>query len=512
MPESGSNKTIAKNTGFLYIRMIVVMAVTFFTSRIILRSLGETDYGVYNVVGGIVTIMSFLNGALGASTSRFLTYHLGKGDHEMLRKTFSAALNLHIIVALLVVILGETVGLWFFYTQLNIPDERMYAAFWVYQFSIVTTCINFIQVPYNASIISHENMSIYAYVGLYEACSKLGIAYLILISPIDKLIFYAALLMLNSAIIQLFYRYYTRRRYAECRFNLVRDKQLYKQLISYGGWDMFGNLAGVAQGQGINILLNIFFGPSVNAARAIAVQIQSAVTSFVQNVIVAFRPQVIKSYATGETDTMYNLTFRAAKLTYALMLLLTVPICFELDFILQIWLGDSTPQLTATFALIMLANIQLEVIHTAYLMSYHAIGRIKLGNSLCGSLMILSLPIGYVALKLGAPAEVTFIIILAVNFVCQIIGWIIIHGYVYFSYLELIKRVYLPCVLLTLISVIFPYLCVRLFDDSWIRLLFVLFVGDMIIILSAWNVILSKNERESILDIVKRRIYAKTNQ
>ena len=311
------------------------MVVTFFTSRIVLQVLGETDYGVYNVVGGIVTMMAFLNGALGASTSRFLTFHLGRGDQEALKKTFAATLNLHLLIALLVIILGETIGLWFFYEKLNIPDDRMVAAFWVYQFSIITTCINFTQVPFNASIISHENMSIYAYVGLYEALSRFGIAYLIYLSPIDKLIFYALIYMLNTVLVQLFYRLYTKRLYSECRFQFVREKSLYRQLLTYGGWDLFGGMASVAQGQGINIVLNLFFGPSVNAARAIAVQIQTGVTAFVQNITVAFRPQVIKSYACGDTARMYSLTFKAAKYSYALMLALSIPICFEMPFILS---------------------------------------------------------------------------------------------------------------------------------------------------------------------------------
>lgn len=482
------------------------MVVTFFTSRIVLQVLGETDYGVYNVVGGIVTMMAFLNGALGASTSRFLTFHLGRGDQEALKKTFAATLNLHLLIALLVIILGETIGLWFFYEKLNIPDDRMVAAFWVYQFSIITTCINFTQVPFNASIISHENMSIYAYVGLYEALSRLGIAYLIYLSPIDKLIFYALIYMLNTVLVQLFYRLYTKRLYSECRFQFVREKSLYRQLLTYGGWDLFGGMASVAQGQGINIVLNLFFGPSVNAARAIAVQIQTGVTAFVQNITVAFRPQVIKSYACGDTDRMYSLTFKAAKYSYALMLALSIPICFEMPFILSKWLGGSYPEKTAIFAVLMLANLQCETIHSAFLMSYHAIGKIKLGNSICGSLMILSLPLSYLCLKLGADAESTFIIILTVNLICQLISWIIIHRYVPFSYCRLIKQVYLPCFVLTILVSLAPYIITSRCDSSWLRFVYTIGITEFCLMLLSWLIITDRSEKEIIKNIISSRI------
>lgn len=497
-----SNKTIAQNTAFLYVRMLVVMAVTFYTARVILETLGASDYGIYNVVGGIVPMMAFLNGALGASTSRFLTYELGTGDAKKLWTTFSASLNLHICVALFVLILGETVGLWFFYEKLNIPEDRMNAAFWVYQFSIVTTMINFTQVPYNASLIAHENMSVYAYVGLYEAFAKLLISYLITISPIDGLIFYASLLMLNSATIQLFYRYYTTKRYDECRFRIVKDKQLYKTLLGYSGWDMFGNVAVVCQGEGINILLNMFFGPVVNAARAIAVQIQGAVTLFVNNFLTAVRPQVVKNFAEGNTDKMYSLTFYAAKFSYMLMLALVVPLCFEIDFVLNIWLGDGVPENTNIFAILVLVTYLMETIHMASLMSYHAIGKIKFGNIVGGSLMIFSLPLSYIFLKIGLPAYSVFIAIFMVNFTQMFFGWYVVHKYVTFSYRALAKTVYLPIVAVTFLSILPPYVTTNLLDCGWERFIVTLATTELIILLSVFYIGLNKVEREKVTSYI----------
>ena len=504
-----NNKRIAKNTAFLYLRQLIIMVVTIYTSRVILDVLGASDYGIYNVVGGIVTMMSFLNGALGSSSSRFLTYELGRGDQSKLNRTFSASLNLHICVALIVLVLGETLGLWFFYEKLVIPDDRMTAAFWVYQFSIVTTMISFTQVPYNASLIAHENMSIYAYVGLYEAISKLLIVYLLTIAPIDKLIFYGILLMLNSISIQLFYRFYTTKRYEECRFRLIREKQLYKTLLGYSGWDLFGGVAVICQGQGINILLNMFFGPVVNAARAIAFQIQNAVSMFVGNILTAVRPQVVKNFAEGNTVEMYRLTFNAAKFAYLLMLALVLPVCFEINFILNLWLGKNMPPETPIFAVLVLCTYLMETYHQASLMSYHAIGKIKIGNIVGGTLMICALPLSYVALKLGAPAYSVFVVIFAVNFTQMFWGWMVVHRYVVFSYKKLIRKVYVPTISITVIAVVVPLLFTHYMPQGWVRFIVLGCCTELVILASVYFIALSKNDRKVAFSFMRNKILKK---
>lgn len=499
------NKRIAKNTIFLYIRMMVVMLVSLFTSRVILNTLGATDYGIYNVVGGIVTIVSFLNSALGASTSRFLTFALGEKNIQKQKSTFGACLNLHIGIALLVLILGETVGLWFFYEKMVIPDERMVAAFWVYQFSILTTMVSFTQVPYNASLIAHEEMSIYAYVGLYEAISRLIIAYLITISPIDKLVFYGLLLLINTIVVQLFYRWYAVKHFEECRFSLVKDKVLYKRLLSYGGWDLFGNLALVCQGEGVNLLLNVFFGPVVNAARAIAFQIQGAVTQFVSNFMTAVRPQVIKNYAEGNVDKMYTMTFYAAKFSYILMLALVVPIIYEIRFILGIWLGDAVPDETALFAVIVLMTYTWRTFHIAALMPYHAIGKIKTGNVTIGPLMIATLPIGYVLFKCGCPAYSVFLAIFAVEIVSMFAIYWLIHRYEYFPYKYVFTKILIPCGLVTVFTMIVPAFITHLMNDGWARLIIVGISTEFSLLLSALYLGLNKEERTRIFSFIKNK-------
>lgn len=505
MSENSSNKRIVKNTIFLYVRMMVVMIVTLFTSRIILNTLGATDYGIYNVVGGIVTIVAFLNSALGGSTSRYLTFALGEGILEKQKKTFGAALNLHICIALLVLIVGETIGLWFFYEKMIIPEDRVSAALWVYQFSIVTTMISFTQVPYNASLIAHEKMSIYAYVGLYEAFSKLAIAYLITISPIDNLVLYGSLLLLNTIMVQMFYRWYAVKNFSECRFSLVKDKALYKQLLSYGGWDLFGNLAVVCQGQGVNLLLNVFFGPVVNAARAIAFQIQGAVLQFVSNFMTAVRPQVIKNYAEGNVERMYSLTFYTAKFSYMLMLALVVPICCEIKFILHLWLGDAVPENTALFAVLVLVTYTWRTFHIAALMPYHAIGNIKTGNITIGSLMIATLPIGYVLFKIGIPAYSVFLVIFAVEIVGMFAIYWLIHNYEYFPYLDIFRKILIPSTAVTLLTIALPLYIINFIEDGWLRLILVCVSSEITLVLSAFYIGLNKSERSRIISLAKNK-------
>ena len=487
--------------------MLVVMLVSLYTARVILNTLGVTDYGIYNVVGGVVTVMVFLNSALNASTSRFLTFELGTGNIEKLKKTFSASLNLHICVALLVIIIGETIVLWFFYNKMVIPNDRMTAAFWVYQFSIINTVIAFTQVPYAATLISHEKMSIYAYVGLYEAFSKLVIAYLVTVSPIDKLILYALLLMLNSAAIQLFYRVYTKRKFIECRFRLVKEKSLYINLLRYSGWDLFGGLSAVCQNQGINIVLNLFFGPIVNAARAIAIQIQAAIDGFVTNFLLAARPQVIKNYAEGETKKMYDLSFSSAKFAFFLMFALIVPVCLELDFILKIWLGDVVPDYTRIFTLIILLTALIQTIHKASLMPYHAIGRIKIGNIIGGSIMILSLPISYILFKMGFQPYWAFIVIFLTNSVQQFITWYIINRYVKLEVRKLVLGVYLPCIVVSVLTLVPVLLIKKVFSEGWIQLIVVACSTETILMVLIFFIGLTKNERSIAIGFIRNLVH-----
>ena len=314
-----NNKRIAKNTIFLYFRMILVLVVTLYTSRIVLDELGEVDYGVYNVVGGVIIMFTFINSSMATSTQRFLTFELGKDDNEQLKKTFSASLNIHIVLGIIVFLLAETIGLWFVNVKLVIPTDRLFAANIVYQSTIISFMLNITQVPYNASLISHEEMNVYAYMGILEAVAKLSLAYFLVLYNGDKLIFFAISLLIIHAVLLLLYRGYCIRKYDECRFFLFWDYSFYRRLTSFAGWNMFGSIAWVCRGQGINILLNLFFGPVMNAAKGIADKVSSSVMGFVRNFNTAMNPQITKNYAVGNTKDMEILCYRGTKFAFLLL-------------------------------------------------------------------------------------------------------------------------------------------------------------------------------------------------
>lgn len=313
MQANSNNKRIAKNTLMLYFRMLIIMLVTLYTSRVVLSALGVVDYGIYNVVGGLVTMMGLLNGAMSVSTQRYLTYELGKGDMLRLKQVFSTCMTIFMILSLIVIILAETIGLWFLYNKMVIPEERMDAACYVYQFSILACILSLITNPFNATIIAHEKMDVYAYVSILEVALKLVIVYLLLVIPTDRLITYGILILASQFIVALCYIIYCWKKFSETHYHFYWDKPLFRELISYSGWNLYGSAAGLVKGQGLNILLNMFFNPAVNAARGIAYQINSAITQFFTNFYTAVRPQITKYYATGEINEMTKLVFRSSR-------------------------------------------------------------------------------------------------------------------------------------------------------------------------------------------------------
>ena len=335
MPDERSRR-IAKNTAMLYVRMIFIMFVSLYTSRVVLSTLGVSDYGVYNVVGGVVYMFSFLNAAMTNGTQRFLSYELGRGDICQLRKMFSITLSIHIFIGLVIVILAETIGLWFLNTQLNIPAERMMAANWVYQFSILSFLISVIQVPYNSLIIAHERMNVYAYVSIIEVILRLLVVFILTQIDYDKLTLYGFLYFSVTLIAAVIYAVYCKIKFSECTSHFVYDHLLFKRLLSFAGWNLYGNVTCVVAAQGVNLILNIFFGPVINAARGIAYQISSSIYGFANNFQMAVNPQIIKSYAAGENEYMMNLIFRSAKFSFYLLFIIALPIFIEVDFILKI--------------------------------------------------------------------------------------------------------------------------------------------------------------------------------
>lgn len=392
------NKRIAKNTMFLYFRMILVMGVTLYTSRIVLRELGVSDYGVYSLVGGFVAMFGFLNAAMSSATQRYLTFDLGKKDYVRLQKTFSAALTIHLGIALTVLVFAETLGLWYVNNKMVFPPERIYAVNVVYQFSIAASLLGILQVPYNALIIARERMNIFAYISIVEVILKLAIVFMLVFFASDKLITYAILTFVVSIVIQSIYMYYCRRNYIESRYNFEWDKEYYRELISYSGWNLFGSVASVARGQGNNVVLNLFFGTTVNAAYGIMNTVNVAINSFVTNFQTASRPQIIKLYAAGEHSKMQTLINQTSKFSFYLSLVLMAPVFINIDYILNLWLV-TPPEHSALFIRIALVYTLIDTLSGSLMTGIQATGIIKTYQLVVGTLVFLNLPLTYIFLK-----------------------------------------------------------------------------------------------------------------
>lgn len=463
-----SNRTIAKNTVFLYFRMMLTMFVALYTSRVVLDVLGASDYGLYNVVGGVVSMMAFINGSVSAGTSRFITYELGLGDKERLRDVFNVALVNHIIIAGIILVLTETIGLWFVNTQMVFEAERKIAVNIVYQLSIFTTLFQITQIPYTATIIAHENMSIYAYISIFEVTIKLLMVWVLLwIHNVDALIAYAIMLFLIQVLVIGIYRFYCIRKYPESHWRFVCAKEKYREIFKYAGWDIVGAICVVSQGQGVNILLNIYFGPVVNAARAISYQVQGAFTQFTSNFMTAVNPEIVKNYARKEYGEMIRLINNASIYSYFLLLVFVMPALFKMKCLLGLWLKD-IPDQTIDFTIVVLVTMMIRAIARPVIMGTHATGDIKALNLYAGGLGLLPLPVCWIALSNGAPAISVFWIILLWGIFANIAEIVILKMKLpEFSVQEHLMKVYLRCFLVTIITVLPCWYIRQYFSDTF---------------------------------------------
>ena len=394
------NKRIAKNTGFLYIRMFILMAVQLYTSRVVLDKLGADDYGLYNVVGGVVGLLSFLTGTLSIGTSRFITYELGAGDAKKLKSTFVTSFYTHLALSCIIVILLETIGLWFFYNHLVIPNERLDAAFGVYQISILTTIVAITQVPYTSAIMAHEKMDIYAYLSIFEAVAKLLVVYLLAIAPYDKMLFYAVLIAIVQILLASFYRFFCVSKFQECRLNFSFDKSIFKKLMGFSGWNITANIAEVLKAQGVIVLINMFFQPAIVAAQAIGNQITNAMMQFINNIRTAVNPQIIKLYASGDYEGSKRLTLKSSLYVFDLLLLLGLPFILLMEPILNLWLKE-VPPYTIVFAQCIVASQIIGNFSASFYIPMMAANKIK-KNSIAAVIFSFSnFIILYLIFKLG---------------------------------------------------------------------------------------------------------------
>lgn len=495
---SVNNNRIAKNTLFLYARMLLGMCVSLFTSRIILDALGVVDFGIYNVVGSIVSMSAFLNGAITTSTQRYITFYLGNNDSSLLRKVFSSSVEIHTILALVVVLFAETIGLWFFFNKLVIPDEKVGVALWVFQLSIFVMAVNIFNGPYNSAIVAHERMDIFAYFSLGAIFSQLFLAFTLYNSPVDRLLFYAILIAFVNILTQMLIRWYCRRCFIETRFLRVWDWKLMKEMSTFSLWNIWGSLAGLLFGQGLNILLNMFFGPVVNAARGVAVQVNQAIEQFARNFQIAVDPQITKSYANNEFPEMHGLLFRASKFTFFMLYLLSLPVLVETDAILNFWLVEP-PLYTSIFVRLTLTIVIIDSVARPLMTSAAATGRVKVYQSVVGGVLLTIVPIAYVVLKLGGDPISVFIVHLVVCIIAFIIRVLIVKPLISLSLKEYFDKTILKILFVTITSLI-PVVALHLILPAGIVSTFVICgLAVLFVAISSFVVGMTKNERQFVL-------------
>ncbi len=472
MAEESANKRIAKNTIFLYFRSLLIMAVTLFSSRIILQALGVDDYGLYGAVGSIVMMFTIINNTLAVGTSRFLTFELGKKDEVRLKKTFSAAFTMHVAMALILFVLLETIGLWFVNNKMQIPEGRVFAANVIYQLSIVACMFNLTQVPYSALIIAHEKMSIYAYVGIAEAVFKLALIFVLLYVPFrDNLIAYGIILAAWSIGLQIFYRFYCRRHFAESKLKICRDKSVYKGMLTYSLWDFIGQFCATGNNQGTNILINMFFGVTVNAARTVAYQVETALTQFSNNFLTAVNPQIVKSYAQNDHKRFFELIFESGKYAYYLLFLVSLPVFLEAKYILSIWLVE-VPDYTVLFLRCVIAENLFRILNRPIILGVHATGNVRYLNLTSGIYGVLAvLPIVYVLFKLGFPVW-SYFIVRGINALVLIyLEMKALYINVNYNRLAYIKKVYIHVIFVSLLIIVVPIALVFNMSEGFTRLI-----------------------------------------
>lgn len=505
----GNNKRIAKNTIMLYVRMMFIMIVSLYTSRIVLDYLGITDYGIYQSVGGFVALLAYVNAALGVGSSRFLTFELGTGNFEKLEKTFSTVLTAHIILAIIIFVAGETFGIWFFNNKLVIPEDRISAAMWTYQFSIITCMVNVTQIPYSATIISHERMSVYAYLSIIDGILKLLVVYLLLISTIDKLILYSALLCILQVCISLYYRLYCKRNFAEAHYKPIIYKDILYSILKYSGWNLLASTSVALCNHGVIVVMNMFFNPAVVAARAVANQVNLAANHFVSSFRTAVNPQIVKKYAANEFASSRHLLLTSMKFSFYLMLLISIPICFVADQILTLWLVE-VPEYSTVFLQFSVCTSLFAVFDLSFYTALYAKGQIK-ENAICSSLCLF---IGFIVILIGfksgvSPVFAAYVLLISQVVISLVVKPIMVHKIVGYPITEVYSAIW-DCIKVSIVSIPIP-MCVYINRSSIASnniLLFVIlvFISVVSILISIWLIGLKKTEKNRIISFFKNKL------
>ncbi len=505
---SANNKKIVRNTVFMYLRMFLIMCVGLYTVRVVFASLGEVDYGINNVVGGVVTMFSFVTATMSAASLRFFAYDIGRNDQESLTRYFSVSFWCYLFLAIGFLLLAETVGLWFVKSKLVIPEERMAAALWVYQCAVFSCIVGMLVIPFNSLILAHERMDLYAYVGIVETVLKLLIAIAIKYDNGDKLILYAVLLAISSTLIALFYVFYDWRHFKESRVKRIWDKMVFRSVLGFSSWSLYGSVSLVMRNQGINILLNIFFGPAVNAARAIAYQVDAAILNFVNGFSQAIRPQITKYYSSGEQNKMLLLAYRSSRLCFYLYYALAIPLLIETETILKLWLGE-VPTITIVFTRLILINSIIESLAMPFKSVISATGIIKWNQLINGTIRLLNFPLAWIFLKIGYPPEITLYIAIVSGLVCHIVRLIISKRLTIFNFKDYYRFALNSIIKVAVIIPIIPIVLYYCLNESIINMLLIVFVSLVISLISIWFLGITVDEREKIRLWIKEKVFTR---
>lgn len=509
MTISSSQKTkrIAANTAILYVRMIITLLITLYSSRIVLQALGVVDFGLYNVVGGVVALLSFLRTSLTSATQRFISYEIGRNDSEQLKKTFSISVSTHIFISIIIFLIAETIGLWFLNTHIQIPDGRVYAANCIYQFSVISLCISVITIPYNADVISHERMSYYAIVTIIEAILKLAFAYALFLFGFDKLILYGGLMMIVNIIDFLMYYAYCRKLFFETKYKFFFDRQLFLKIFSFSGWTIIGQLSVVGANQGTSILINMFHSLVANAAIGISQQVNNAVASLTVNFQTAFQPQLTKSYAEKDYNYMNNLICKTSKISFFLLYLAAIPIIINIDLILSIWLGENVPIYTNQFCILFLVASLFNAISSPLWISVYATGKIKYYQIAVSTIFLSDIIIVYFIFRNFNTSPVIAMVVKAmVNMIIVFVRMLFATKEVPgFSITKYIKNTLVPVSVVILITGVLcsPMLFVKLDSIARVIITLPLFAASCFV---SFRIGLSIQERQYIVSIIKKRI------
>ena len=474
--------------------MLSMMAISLYTNRIVLDKLGITDFGIYNVVGGIVVMLGFLSGCMGNSVQRFLSFELGKNNIEQVNKVFNVSLLVHCVIAIVILMAMECGGLWYLNTQMNIPSERMDAANWVFQCSLLTIMFTIIQTPYNAIIVSKEQMSIYAYISILEVILKLAVVYVLSIGSFDRLKLYSVLVMLITIGILIIYRLYCVKQFEEARFRFVTDWKLFKELISFSGWNMLSEIAWTFTGPGVNIILNSFFGPAINAAKGLAEQVNGAVSRFVTNFQTAVNPQLIKMYAADEWDEMKKLLFRSTRFSFYLMFALSLPLILKMDYILHLWLKE-VPEYTTIFCQLTLVCSLASVLSTLLPKVAWANGNIRNYQIIVSFVLFLNFPLSYIALKLGASPYATSFVGIGIQLMLVFVRLVLVGKMIDMSISQFITNVLKPIAFVCIISIVIPICLNILTDNAFVGFIVVSLVSIFSVCMTSYYIGMDAKER-----------------